>query len=207
LIDVGSTTTDLIPLADGRVAVRGRTDTERLQTGELVYAGVRRTPLCSLGPELPFRGRPTGLTAELFATTLDIYLTLGDVQSDPTEIAPADGRPATTDSALDRLARMVGTDRDGFTAEDASAFAQAADDLLTDRLERAARRACTETVGRPRSAVVAGSGEFLARRVASRVLEPGGTVLSLSHAWGPLASSAACAHALVELALEWDRSR
>ena len=78
---------------------------------------------------------------------------------------------------------------------------------LTDRLELAARRACAETIGRPRNAVVAGSGEFLARRLASKVLEPGGTVVSLSQAWGTVASSAACAHALVELALEWDRSR
>jgi (4-(4-[2-(gamma-L-glutamylamino)ethyl]phenoxymethyl)furan-2-yl)methanamine synthase len=30
LIDIGSTTTDLIPLAHGCVAARGRTDTERL---------------------------------------------------------------------------------------------------------------------------------------------------------------------------------
>ena len=55
--------------------------------------------------------------------------------------------------------------------------------------------------------VVAGSGEFLARRVASKVLEPGGTVVSLSQAWGAVASSAACAHALVELAREWGEAR
>ena len=203
LIDIGSTTADLIPLVDGRVAVRGRTDTERLQTGELVYAGVRRTPLCSIVAELPFRGRPTGLTAELFATTLDVYLTLGEIPSDPKDLSPADGRPATADASVDRLARMVGADRDGFTAEDAFAFAQTADESLTVRLERAARRVAEATIGRPRNAVVAGSGEFLARRLASRVLEPGGTVVSLAEAWGPVASSAACAHALVELAREW----
>ncbi len=207
LIDIGSTTADLIPMVDGRVDVRGRTDTERLQTGELVYAGVRRTPLCSIAPELPFRGRPTGLTAELFATTLDVYLTLGEVRSDPKDLSPADGRPATADAALDRLARMVGADRDGFTAEDAFAFALAADKVLVDRLVRAARRACSETVESPMHAVVAGSGEFLARRVASRALEPGGKVVSLAEAWGPVASSAACAHALAELAVEWDESR
>jgi (4-(4-[2-(gamma-L-glutamylamino)ethyl]phenoxymethyl)furan-2-yl)methanamine synthase len=207
LIDVGSTTADLIPLVDGRVAVLGRTDTERLQTGELVYAGVRRTPLCSLALELPFRGRPTGLTAELFATTLDVYLTLGEVRSDPKDLSPADGRPATADAALDRMARMVGADRDGFTSEDAFAFARAADDVLTARLARAADRVASSTVGRPRHAVVAGSGEFLARRVASRVLEPGGVVVSLAEAWGPVASHAACAHALVELAGEWDAAR
>src|SRR5438445_198069 len=77
LIDIGSTTTDLIPMDRGTVAARGRSDTERLQAGELVYAGIRRTPLCALATELPFRGIPTGLAAELFASTLDVYLTLG----------------------------------------------------------------------------------------------------------------------------------
>ena len=206
LIDIGSTTADLIPMVDGQVAVRGRTDTDRLQTGELVYAGVRRTPLCSLGPELPFRGRPTGLTAELFATTLDVYLTLGEIASDPKDLSPADGRPATADAAVDRLARMVGSDRDGFNAEDAFAFAQAADQSLTRRLERAAGQVTSATIGRPRNAVVAGSGEFLARRLATRLLEPGGTVVSLAEAWGPVASGAACAHALVELAREWSEA-
>jgi len=207
LIDVGSTTADLIPMVDGRVAVQGRTDTERLQTGELVYAGVRRTPLCSLALELPFRGRATGLTAELFATTLDVYLTLGEVRSDPKDLSPADGRPATADAALDRLARMVGADRDGFTSGDAHDFARAADAILTDRLAKAVNRATSATIGRPIHAVVAGSGEFLARRVASRVLGHGGTVLSLAEAWGPVASSAACAHALEILAREGDESR
>jgi probable H4MPT-linked C1 transfer pathway protein len=206
LIDIGSTTSDLIPLIDRRAAVRGRIDTERLQSGELVYAGVRRTPLCSLARELPFRGRPTGLTAEMFATTLDVYLTLGEIRSDPTELSPADGRSATADAALDRLARMIGSDRDGFTSDDAFAFAQAADDALIARLEEAAGRATRATIGRPRHAVLAGSGEFLACRLAGRVLEPGGTVVSLEQAWGPVASSAACAYALVELAREWSEA-
>jgi (4-(4-[2-(gamma-L-glutamylamino)ethyl]phenoxymethyl)furan-2-yl)methanamine synthase len=203
LIDIGSTTTDLIPLVDGRVDVRGRTDTERLQTGELVYVGVRRTPLCALAAELPFRGQTTGLTAELFATTLDVYLTLGEVRSDPKDLSPADGRPSTADAALDRLARMVGADRDGFSSSDAFSFAQAADELFIHRLERSAERVTQSTVGRPRHAVIAGSGEFLARRLATRLIEPGGTIVSLAEAWGPVASSAACAHALAVLASEW----
>ena len=190
------------------MAVRGRTDTERLQTGELVYAGVRRTPLCSLATELPFRGRPTGLTAELFATTLDIYLTLGEIPGDPNDLSTADGRPSTADAAVDRLARMVGADRDGFTSADAFAFAQAADEVLTHRLERASRRA-----NEPRPSVHRGTPSSPARASSwpvawpTRVLEPGGTVVSLAEAWGPVASSAACAHALVRLAREWDESR
>lgn len=202
LIDIGSTTTDLIPMANGKVAVRGRTDTERLQTGELVYAGARRTPLCALAPELPFRGWPTGLAAELFATTLDIYLVLGEISSDPKDLATADGRPSTADAAIDRLARMVGADRDGFDDSDAFALAQSADEVLMDRLRRAAERVARASVGRPRQVVVAGSGEFLARRLANHILGVGGAVTSLSEAWGAVASTAACAHALTVLAGE-----
>jgi len=206
LIDIGTTTTDLIPLlAGGRAAARGRTDTERLQAGELVYAGVRRTPICALATELPYRGVPTGLAAELFASTLDVYLILDEIPPAPRDLSTADGRPATKDAARDRLARMIGTDRDAFTADDALAFAHAADDALLARLETAANRACRATIGRPRSAVVAGSGEFLARRLAQRVIEPGGTIIGLNEAWGPVASSAGCAHALLVLASERGR--
>jgi len=207
LIDTGTTTTDLIPLDRGKVAARGRSDTERLQAGELVYAGVRRTPVCALATELPLRGIPTGLAAEQFASTLDIYLTLGDFDSDPGDLSTADGRPATVEAARDRLARMVGADRDGFSADDAVAFSQAADQCLLDRLVLAAERACRPTIERPTAAVVAGSGEFLARRLAGRVIEPDRPIVSLKEAWGAVASSAGCAYALAILASERFRTQ
>src|SRR6266542_6894906 len=43
LVDVGSTTADVIPLRAGRVDAVGRTDPERLLEGELVYTGAIRT--------------------------------------------------------------------------------------------------------------------------------------------------------------------
>jgi probable H4MPT-linked C1 transfer pathway protein len=207
LIDIGTTTTDLIPLRDGRPAPRGRTDTQRLQTGELIYAGIRRTPVCALATELPFRGVPTGLAAELFATTLDVYLTLGDLPPDPADLATADGRPATVTAARDRLARMVGADRGGFSAADAAQLARAADQALMDRLARAAERACRASVGMPRGAIVAGAGAVLAHRLAERLLQPGEPIISLHQVWGPVASTAGCAHALVALALEQVEAR
>ena len=61
-----------------------------------MQSSIKVEPLtCSIGAELPFRGAPTGLTAELFATTLDVYLTLGEIPSDPGDLSTADGRPAT----------------------------------------------------------------------------------------------------------------
>jgi probable H4MPT-linked C1 transfer pathway protein len=202
LIDIGSTTTDLIPLDRGKVAARGRSDTERLQTGELVYAGVRRTPVCALASELPLKGIATPLAAEFFASTLDIYLTLGDIAGEPSDLSTADGRPATADAARDRLARMVGADRDGFSEDDARALARATDHCLLERLVNAALRSVGPTIGRPDSVVVGGSGAFLGRRLASRIIEPGGPLVDLNDAWGPVASAAGCAHALVTLAAE-----
>jgi (4-(4-[2-(gamma-L-glutamylamino)ethyl]phenoxymethyl)furan-2-yl)methanamine synthase len=202
LIDIGSTTTDLVPLDRARVAARGRSDTERLQFGELIYAGTRRTPVCALATELPFRGVSTGLAAEVFASTLDVYLTLGNIPPDPLDVSTADGRPATVSCARDRLARMIGADREAFSADDALTFAEDADQCLMRRLELAAERACQPVVGRVAAAVVAGSGEFLARRLAQRIIEPGGTIISLEETWGAAASSAGCAYALALLASE-----
>lgn len=197
LVDIGSTTTDLIPLCDGRVAARGRTDTGRLQSGELVYAGVRRTPVFALADRLPFRGRATALAAELFATTLDIFITLGDIPEDPADVSTADGRPATREASRDRLARTVGADRDGFSAGDAVRLSEAAREAFLARLACAADRL---GVGNPAVIVASGSGEFLARLFAGRRLGAAGRLLCLSEAWGPAASDAACARALLRIA-------
>lgn len=198
LIDIGSTTTDLIPLSQGKVVARGRSDTERLRTGELVYAGVRRTPVCALATELPFRGQPTGLAAELFATTLDVFLMLGEIDPDPCDLSTADGRPATIDCARDRLARMIGADRDDCSEDDAIEIARSAAVSLMSRLESCARRVCENTIGKPEVVVVAGAGEFLARRVARGILgeRPRSQQLpaesvepSQSHRWASLRST------------------
>src|SRR3990172_13148576 len=57
LLDIGSTTTDIVPLVGGRVAASGTTDTERLLAGELVYSGGSHTPICAVTRTLPWRGQ------------------------------------------------------------------------------------------------------------------------------------------------------
>jgi (4-(4-[2-(gamma-L-glutamylamino)ethyl]phenoxymethyl)furan-2-yl)methanamine synthase len=42
-VDMGSTTTDLVPIVDGAIAARAYTDAERLAAGELVYTGLVRS--------------------------------------------------------------------------------------------------------------------------------------------------------------------
>ena len=48
LIDVGTTTCDLIPLVDGSPVTIGKTDPNRMINGELIYTGVQRSPVCRL---------------------------------------------------------------------------------------------------------------------------------------------------------------
>lgn len=195
LLDVGSTTTDVVPLLDGRPVPRGRTDPERLRSGELVYTGVRRTPVCAL--------LGAGGAAELFATTLDVFLVLGAIADNPGDTDTADGRPATAAAAHARLARMVCADLETTTAEERQRLAERVllrqVYALTSSVEQVVKR----LPGPPRTVVVAGSGEFLARPVLKEQRAfPPCRVVFLSEALGPEASAAACAHAVAVLAAE-----
>ncbi|HET9642556.1 MAG TPA: hydantoinase/oxoprolinase family protein [Burkholderiaceae bacterium] len=110
LVDIGSTTTDLIPLRDGRVCAQGVSDAERLATGELVYHGVVRTPLCALGPRVPIGGHKVNVMSEFFATTADVYRLTGELDPSHDQQPTADGGVKDLAATRQRLARMVGCD-------------------------------------------------------------------------------------------------
>ncbi|MCI1192552.1 H4MPT-linked C1 transfer pathway protein [Calidifontimicrobium sp. SYSU G02091] len=110
LVDIGSTTTDLIPMRDGRVVARGRNDAERLASGELVYQGVVRTPLCALGPRVPFGGDEVNVMNEWFATTADVYRLTGELDAAHDQHPAADRGAKDAAATRQRLARMVGRD-------------------------------------------------------------------------------------------------
>ena len=82
LIDIGSTTTDIIPLVQGRVAALGCNDMQRLVSRELVYRGVGRTPICAMMSTLPVNRKSCPTAAEVFATAADAYVLTGDLIED-----------------------------------------------------------------------------------------------------------------------------
>jgi hypothetical protein len=206
--DTGSTTTDIVPARNGALAPGGKTDAERLLIGELVYTGVRRTPVLAVADRLPYHDRSCPVAAELFATMIDAYLMTGDISEDPSELGgpgfaaasrpTADGRVATRARARDRLARMVCADRETFDEGDALAAAR----FLAATQEKKVRQALlqvAEKLGGPfEGAVVAGEGEFLLRRAIHR-LWPRCEIVPLSERIGPDASRSACAYALVKI--------
>jgi probable H4MPT-linked C1 transfer pathway protein len=201
LIDIGSTTSDIIPLVDGVPRASGRTDTERLISSELIYTGVGRTPVCAVAPGLPWRGSTCPVAAELFATTADAYLLLDQLCEQEGVMSAADGRPMTKRFARERLARMICADAATFNESDARVAAAAIRDMQLKQLHRALHRVLTSMQRRLDACVVSGSGEFLARLVADEVCSRG-AIVSLSELLGPEVSQAAPAHALAVLAAE-----
>jgi len=194
LVDVGSTTTDIVPLVEGKPAPHGMTDRQRLRSRELVYTGVGRSPLCALlGP---------ACAAELFATTLDAYLVTGEVPEDNTYRGTADGRPATVACAYERLARMLCADRETCSKAELLGLAQRARTIQARMVRAAVLRVAARLPLAPCAVIVAGSGEFLAQRVLDTAPGVGGCRISLREKLGAEISRAACAFAVAVLAAE-----
>ncbi len=187
LVDVGSTTTDIVPVIDGKPATTGLTDPERLRSGELVYTGCRRTPVCALIQR--------GMMAEFFATTLDVYLLLGVLDDDFDDCQTADGRPATKKNAHARLARMIGGDSEMTPETTTHQIASDVHAIQRGLLADAIRAVVDRMPTMPGVVVLSGSGEFLARSAWQDVATDEIPIKSLREILGPEISTAACAYA------------
>ncbi len=199
LIDVGSTTTDLIPWNDGKPCTRGKTDPERLAAAELVYLGVKRTPLCALAEQLPWQGRLVPVAAEWFATTWDVYLLLQRLPPEPQATATADGRPAVPQEAHFRLARQICADGEMLSLSEALHMARFLHQRVLQRLVRAWGEVLSPAAPRPPLVVLSGAGEFLARELL-QVVDYQGRIVALSEVLGPELSTVAPAYAVAHLA-------
>lgn len=186
-VDMGSTTTDILVVADGALAAHGYTDAERLTCGELVYTGLTRSFLMALAPHAPFAGNWTQLACEHFATSADFHRILGTLDDNADQMPAADGGLKTIGASRARLARMVG--RDAADATDAewrglaAWFAEAQLRHIHDGallvLSRTALPAGAPVVG-------AGVGRGVIARLASRLDRPYedfGAVLGVAGEW------------------------
>ena len=199
LIDMGTTTTDIIPIVDGRVAAEGLTDPARLTSGELVYTGAVRTPAEAMASHVPLHGQMAGVSAEGFALAGDVHVWRGDLApSDYTSPTP-DGRPPARLFAGERLARVACADREML---DEGAISVIADALAGAQVERIASAIARVVAGHPslRTAVVTGLGAFIGARAAQTA---GLEVVHLAESLGDAAARCAPA-ASVGLLLERD---
>jgi probable H4MPT-linked C1 transfer pathway protein len=169
--DMGSTTTDLIPVAAGQVRNLGYTDAERLATGELVYTGFVRSFAFALAREAPLVGRMTPLMNEYFASAADVHRLLGVLDEADDMLPSADGQPKTPEGSRARIARMVGRDAADMPDREWKRIAAWFSEQQLRRVHDAAVRV---EAGLPDDAplVAAGIGRWQLARLAERLGRP-----------------------------------
>ena len=175
-LDMGSTTTDIIPLHDVP-GFYGYTDLRRLREGFLVYTGMLRTNIATQINHAVIGGISTPLAREYFACSADAHLVLGHISPEEYTVPPPDGGEKNLDGAMRRLARCAcaGVDEIGISGCTAlaDAFWKAQQSEVTKCLQKA------EEMGCPEGVITAGIG---GRLFAGK---PGHT--SLDREFGPYA--------------------
>jgi len=173
LIDIGSTTTDLIAFRGGRVLGVSQSDAERLASGELVYHGVVRTPLCALGPRIAWQGHELNVMNEFFATAADVYRLTGELDPAHDLHPSADNAPKDLPATRRRLARMIGLDARDAAPDDWLAFAHTWRAKQVDELASQLRRViAVHGLSKAAVALGAGCGDFLVTDLLARAGAP-----------------------------------
>jgi hypothetical protein len=194
LVDCGGTTTDVIPIAAGRLAARGRTDVERLLYGELVYTGALRTNVAAAVAEVPLAAGRCPVSSELFAIAADAHLLRGSLAPEQCTCTFPDGRGPEPDHVRARLARVVCADPEQLADGDLETIAAAVHESQVARIA-AALRGVAAGAGVRAPVIAVGLGAFLAREAARRaglpVAEPDGLPFTGSDAGRVVAASVA----------------
>lgn len=170
LMDIGSTTTDIIPIRKGKVISQGRNDTQRLTSGELVYTGILRTNPNTIVNRVPSAGRTCRVAAEYFTCMADVYLVLGQIVAEGYTCPTTDGKIKTISAARDRLARLVCSDGEIMGADEIDALARYLWEKQLQQIVDSLFQVLSGLqggFGLPLAMV--GTGEFLAKEAARRL--------------------------------------
>lgn len=172
LVDIGSTTTDLIPVSGSQI-LAAPTDATRLASGALVYLGVVRTPLCALARRVRFRASRHNVMNEFFATTADVFRLTGELNPGHDQYPSADGADKHSDATRQRIARMIGLDARDASPVEWQRLAFNWRSAMSGEIRRNLERVCTAAEVAPNAPIVgAGCGMFLARTLAERLNRP-----------------------------------
>lgn len=173
MIDIGSTTTDIIVMHDGHVDSCGHDDATRMQHDELIYTGVVRTPVMAIATKLPFAGQWMQVAAEHFATTADVYRVLGLLDDTCDMASTADGQDKSLLSSTKRLARMIGKDATDADAESWRLLAEATAQAQINTIKAGVLRAYSRGLLAQHAPIIAvGTGAFLAKKIAQILNRP-----------------------------------
>ena len=164
-VDMGSTTTDILRIANHSLQAQGYTDYQRLVSGELLYSGAIRTAVMAIAQRAVFRGQDMGLMAEYFATMADVYRLTGDLQEAHDQAETADGAEKTPSASARRLSRLTGYEYD---AADWPIWLDFARQLKAQQKQLVSRALLQQINPEPQplTLVGAGVGRFLLKEIA-----------------------------------------
>ena len=196
LIDVGSTTTDVIPINDGLPQTSGLDDMNRLIHGELVYTGALRTDLSAILKRVNTKLGICRVSSEYFSTSADVHLVLGNIHEDKYTSDTADGRGKSREECLARIARLICGDIELIPKDEIMNIAEQVWIQQIDEISEAILQVCKAKGLSPEDEqyVVSGLGsDFLARPAIEK---SGGVKISdLREALGNIGSISATAYA------------
>ncbi|MBP2144322.1 putative H4MPT-linked C1 transfer pathway protein [Methanococcus voltae] len=116
-VDMGSTTTDIIPIKNGKVLANDN-DLERLMNNELLYVGTLRTPLSFLANQINFRGTLSNVSSEYFAITGDVSIIMNKISESDYTCETADGKSTSVDDSLIRISKVLCADLNQISKEE-----------------------------------------------------------------------------------------
>jgi (4-(4-[2-(gamma-L-glutamylamino)ethyl]phenoxymethyl)furan-2-yl)methanamine synthase len=170
LIDIGSTTTDMMIVSGGKVAAQGHNDFARMANDELVYTGLVRTPLMALAQKIIFEENEVGVMAEYFATTADVYRVLGELPEAADQQPAADNGDKTPQASARRLARMIGRDVESASQDEWKNLAQQFADKQLQQLQNACERQLARGLLDASAPLIgAGCASFLVQKIAQQL--------------------------------------
>jgi (4-(4-[2-(gamma-L-glutamylamino)ethyl]phenoxymethyl)furan-2-yl)methanamine synthase len=140
LLDIGSTTADVIPLPAFE-SLKGLTDLLRLQKQYLVYTGMLRTNIATALRTVSLDGVDTPVSSEYFAISADAHLVLGNIVPEDYICPAPDNGEKTCEGSLRRLARVVCADIDEIGVDGAIQIARQFSDAQKNQVVRAVGRA------------------------------------------------------------------
>jgi hypothetical protein len=173
VVDVGSTSSSIIPVLAAQVAAKGKTDLDKLICGELVYTGGLRTNVAAIVQSVPIKGAVASVASELFALSADVHLVLGNITEKQYTCETADGRGKSMPEALARLARVVCADTETLTTQEIMKMAKYIYNKQVMQVAEGLAKAYSYTKKLAQSevpVVVTGLGkDFIARKAAEKI--------------------------------------
>jgi len=163
LIDIGSTTTDLIPF--GEKIKHAKSDLERLVKGQLIYTGFLRTPASSIVKEVPYKQKKISVSSEYFAIAADVYNVILNGKIDYFVETP-DRRGKTVKESKRRIARLFCADLDEIGESEilkiCSYVAEEQINYLSKKIKKVAKE------HKLHRAYIAGTGKYLGLKACKK---------------------------------------